>query len=117
MTSLAQAASQLLQHLLTEHQLAIQKRSQILCGLLKLLGNSLVLAKQDSSAAQIDGKEGNTHEHIFKQSFESLRESLETLHRASGRLQLASKKYCQEEFQVLIKWEKLFTAEFSKSVK
>ena len=72
-----------------------------------------MLAKQDSSAAQIDGKE----EHIFKQSFESLRESLETLHRASGRLQHASKKYCQEEFQVLIKWEKLFTAEFSKSVK
>ena len=76
-----------------------------------------MLAKQDSSAAQIDGKEGNTHENIFKQSFESLLESLETLHRASGRLQHASKKYCQEEFQVLIKWEKLFTAEFSKSVK
>lgn len=100
MTSLAQATSQLLQHLLTEHQLAIQKRSKIFCGLLKLLSKSLVLAKQDSSASQADGKEGGTQEEIFKQPFDILGEALERRHRASGRLQYASEEYCQEEFQV-----------------
>lgn len=107
MTSLAQAASQLLQHLLTEHQLAIQKRSLILCGLLRLLGRSLALAKQDSSASQSDCKgpkeghlEGGTQGEIFKEAFVILRGSLEKLLQASGRLQFASEKYCHEEFQV-----------------
>ncbi|XP_022806306.1 E3 ubiquitin-protein ligase RNF213-like [Stylophora pistillata] len=106
MTSLAQATSQLLQHLLTEHQLAIQRRSQILSGLLTLLSKSLVLAKQDSLPSQSDCKaqkfarqEGGLQRDIFKESFNSLRESLEKLLRASGSLQQASQRYCQDEFQ------------------
>ena len=113
MTSLVKAASQLLQHLLTEYQLAIQKRSQILCGLLTLLGRSLALAKQDSSASQSDCEapkdghvEGGVQGDIFKEVFDSLRGSLKKLLRASGRLQCASETYCHEEFQVQFRLKK-----------
>lgn len=97
MRSLAKATSQLLQHLLTEYQLAIRKRSLVLCGLFTLLGNSLILAKQGSSAFQSesDACKGSPEEGVnfFKETFFSIRGLLEKQFR--GNLLHAS-----EEFQV-----------------
>lgn len=97
MASLAKAASQLLQHLLTHYQLAIRKRSVVLCGLLTLLGNSLVLTKQGYSVVQSESKPFNERPeeatNIFKEALLCLQESLK---KQFGRKLLDA----SEEFQV-----------------
>lgn len=97
MISLAKAASQLLQHLLTQYQLAIREGSVVLCGLLTLLGNSLVLAKQGYSVFQSESRPFKERPeeamNIFNEAFLCLQESL--------KKQVGSKLLdASEEFQV-----------------
>lgn len=98
MTSLSQAASQLLHHLLTAHRSTIPKRSLVLCGIFRLLGISLLLAKRGSEYSKESQSKAEKCTEIFQGTFISLRHCLEEQFR--GNLFYQSENRCHEEFQV-----------------
>lgn len=93
-TSVAKAASHLLRHLLTVHESAILKRTQVISGIIKLLDQSLVLAKHWSATSDLVlntsvGTEMNVAacKEIFQAALQCLNNSLEN--------------WRHEEFQVI----------------
>lgn len=107
LTSLVQAASELLHHLLTSHGSAIQERSLVLSDIFHLLGKSITFAKRHSSLGHSDSKasketqsEVEKCQEIFLRAFRSLRGFLE--HQLSGNLLYGSENGPHEELQVHI---------------
>ena len=111
MTSVAKAASHLLRHLLTVHELAIRKRIRVISGIFTLLDQSLLLAKSSlsvrlstnefvSNPPKETERKVEVCKGIFQAALQSLHGSLENQFCAS--LFHVSANWRREEFQVTL---------------